>query len=93
MALSTAPTSIAALRGSARRMDRRTEVLDLRAELQAHDAEAQALVAALAPHLSALHRMATELGPVALRHVLSVSAHLSSYARRHEGDDAGEIAA
>lgn len=56
-------------------------------DLTAHCAEALQFVDAAWPHVSALERMAVEIGPIALRHALALGALLTSYERRHLPDD------
>jgi hypothetical protein len=70
------------------------ELRDVRDELTAHCEEAIAFVDAAWPHVSALERMAIELGPVALKHALSLGGLLAGYERRHlPVDDTAEAAA
>lgn len=59
------------------------ELRDVRDELTAHCEEAIEFVDAAWPHVSALERMAVELGPVALRHALALGYLLARYERRH----------
>jgi hypothetical protein len=60
---------------------------DARDELAAHCKEALDFVDAAWPHLSALERMAIELGPEALRHSRILAGLLASYERRHLPED------
>jgi hypothetical protein len=73
--------------GRGRQPEEIERLRDLDAELTAHNAEALALVRAAGPHLSALVRMAQELGPIALKHALSLNGLLQSYERRHQDDE------
>ena len=60
---------------------------DQRDELTAHCAEALGFVDAAWPHVSALERMAIEIGPEALRHAVALGRLLDRYERHHLGDE------
>lgn len=57
-------------------IDLADEVRSAREELAARDAETVRLIDAAGPHMDALIRMSTELGPIALKHALSLSGVL-----------------
>ncbi len=65
----------------------RVRYADTRDELTAHCAEALALVDEAWPHVSALERMAIELGPLALRHTIALGRLLARYEARHRAPD------
>lgn len=61
-------------------------------ELRAVRAEILQFVDAAWPHLSALERMAAELGPVALRHALAIGSLLTRLERQQLADDEALVA-
>lgn len=71
------------------------ELRDLRDELAAHCEEALAFCDRAWDHVSALERVATEIGPAALKHAIALGMLLASYERRHLSDepDPVEVAA
>jgi hypothetical protein len=78
------PTQLAPRSGRQGRQPRAVEELrDNRDELIAHRAEALKLVDDAWPHVSALQRVAVEIGPLALKHALELGRLLRSYERRH----------
>lgn len=65
--------------------DYRQREAEARDELSAHCEEALRFVDRAWPHVSALERMAQELGPIALKHALTLGSLLASYEHRHVG--------
>lgn len=88
-----APVSLAEVRKQ-RKADHRTEVADLRMELEARRSEAIRLVIDAQPLLSRLELIAHEVGPVAFQHVAALRGLLARHAARWEPepDDDGAAA-